>query len=30
VFLVSLGFAVLSITILLDLLETIWTGKETR
>ncbi|MBP2673365.1 MAG: transporter small rane protein component [Deltaproteobacteria bacterium] len=30
VFLVSLGFAVLSLTILLDLLETFWTGGERR
>jgi TRAP-type C4-dicarboxylate transport system permease small subunit len=30
VFLVSLGFAVLSLTILLDLLESFWTGGEKR
>jgi TRAP-type C4-dicarboxylate transport system permease small subunit len=30
VFLVSLGFAVLAFTILLDLLETFWAGKEKR
>lgn len=28
VFLVSLGFAVLALTLLLDLLETIWTGRN--
>jgi TRAP-type C4-dicarboxylate transport system permease small subunit len=30
VFLVSLGFAVLAFTILLDLVETFWPGKEKR
>jgi len=30
VFLVSLGFAVLALTLLLDLLETIWTGGAKR
>jgi TRAP-type C4-dicarboxylate transport system permease small subunit len=30
VFLVSLGFAVLAFTILLDLVETFWSGKEKR
>ncbi|MBI5342731.1 MAG: TRAP transporter small permease [Deltaproteobacteria bacterium] len=30
VFLVSLGFAVLAFTILLDLAESFWTGKENR
>src|SRR5512145_3570352 len=30
VFLVSLGFAVLALTLLLDLLETVWTGRAGR
>lgn len=30
VFLVSLGFAVLALTLLLDLLETVWTGGRKR
>ncbi len=30
VFLVSLGFAVLALTLLLDLLETVWTGGSKR
>jgi TRAP-type C4-dicarboxylate transport system permease small subunit len=30
VFLVSFGFAVLALTILLDLIETVWTGEEKK